>query len=84
VTTSKAGIYLSLDSDVDNLVALYNIYDINVRFDTIPAGSSHNPGDLACKLEILSPDYNLVVPDAAGDWTFDFEIMTAARSVSAD
>jgi hypothetical protein len=84
VITTKADVYLSLESDVDNLAALYDIYGIYVRFDTIPAGSSHNPGDLACKLEISSPDYNSVVLDAAGDWTFDFEITTTAKSVNAD
>lgn len=85
VTTTKANVYLHLDSDVDSLGAYYSAYNIGVRFAAVPGGSIlHSAGDLACTLSLTSPDFSSIDLDAAGSWTFDFEITTTAESVSAD
>ena len=85
VTTTKANVYLHLDSDLDSLSASYDTYDITVRFIAVPAGSVlHTVGNVACTLTLASPDYSSIDLDAAGDWSFDFEITTTAQSVSSD
>lgn len=84
VSTVKAMVYLHLDSNLDNLSGNYDTYDIVVRFDTLPEGSSHSTGDTACTLSLASPDCSSIELDVAGSWTFDFEITTTAKSVSAD
>ena len=84
VVTTKALVYLHLDSDVDSLNALYSTYDIVVKFATVPGGSTHSIGDTACTLTLGSPDYSSINLDVAGSWTFDFEITTTAQSVNAD
>jgi VCBS repeat-containing protein len=35
-------------------------------------------------MTLASPDYAAINLDAAGSWTFDFEVTTTAKSVSAD
>jgi len=77
-------VYLGLDSNLDSLSGDYDTYDIVVKFDTVPEGSSHNTGDIACTLSLASPDYSSIDLDVAGSWTFDFEITTTAKSVCAD
>lgn len=85
LTTTKANVYLHLSSDLDTLGASYDTYDITVRFATVPAGSVlHSVGDVACILSIAQPSFSSIDLDAAGDWSFDFEITTTAKSVSAD
>ena len=84
VSTVNSIVYLHLDSNLDTLSGNYDTYDIVVKFDTVPEGSSHNTGDTACTLSLASPDYSSIDLDVAGSWTFDFEITTTAKSVSAD
>ena len=84
VSTVNSIVYLTLDSNLDSLSGNYDTYDIVVKFDTVPKGSSHNAGDTACTLSLASPDYSSIELDAAGSWTFDFEITTTAKSVSVD
>ena len=84
VTTTKANVYLHLDSDVGSLSAEYSTYNIVVKYDTVPVGSSHTSGNTACTLTLASPDYSSIDLDVAGDWTFDFEITTTAQSVDSD
>jgi hypothetical protein len=84
VVTTKALVYLHLDSDVDSLNSLYSTYNIVVKFATVPGGSTHGVGDVACTLTLGSPDYSSINLDVAGSWTFDFEITTTAQSVNAD
>lgn len=85
VTTTKANVYLHLNSDLDALSGSYDIYDITVRFATVPAGSVlHAVGNIACTLSLAQPDFSSINLDAAGDWGFDFEITTTAKSVSSD
>lgn len=84
VSTANSMVYLTLDSNLDSLSGNYDTYDIVVEFDTVPKGSSHNTGDIACTLSLASSDHSSIELDAAGSWTFDFEITTTAKSVSAD
>ena len=84
VPTVKATVSLQLDSNLDTLSGNYDTYSIVVKFDTVPIGSSHSTGDTACTLSLASPDYSSIELDVAGSWTFDFEITTTAKSVSAD
>jgi len=84
VVTTKANVYLHLDSDVNLLSSYYSAYSIVVKYDTVPGGSSHTSGNTACTLTLASPDFSSIDLDVAGSWTFDFEITTTADSVSAD
>jgi len=84
ITTTKATVYLHLDSDVDILSSDYSTYNVVVKFDTVPGGSTHSSGDTACTLTLASPDYSSIDLDVAGSWTFNFEITTTASSVSSD
>lgn len=84
VTTTKANVYLHLDSNLDAQKANYDTYDVVVKFDTVPVASAHSSGDTACKLKIPSPDYSSINLDVAGDWTFNFEIATTPESVNSD
>ena len=84
ITTTKSGVYLHLNSDLDDLDTYYNTYNIVVKFDTVPAGSGHSSGDTACTLTLSSPDYSSINLDVSGTWTFDFEITTNPKSVDSD
>ena len=84
VTTTKDNVYLHLDSDLDSQTSNYATYNIVVKFDTVPAGSSHSTGDTACTLSLTSPDFSSINLDVAGTWTFDFEITTTPQGVSSD
>ena len=84
VVTTKANVYLHLDSDVNLLSAYYSTYNIVVKYATVPGGSSKIPGNTACTLTLASPDFSSIDLDVAGSWTFDFEITTTAQSVNAD
>ena len=82
ITTTKADVYLHLDSDL-NLLADYSTYDIVVKFSQV-VGSTYSVGQTACTLSLANPDYDSINLDAAGTWKFDFEITTTVNSVSAD
>lgn len=84
VTTAEETVYLHLSSNLDDQSGNYGTYDIVIKFDTVPSGSSHNTGDTACTLSLTSPEYSSIDLDVAGAWTFDFEITATANSVSAD
>ncbi|MCP8316426.1 MAG: hypothetical protein H3Z51_06145, partial [archaeon] len=60
ITTTKATVYLHLNSDLDALNTYYNTYNIVVKFATVPGGSSHSVGQIACTLSLLSPDYSSI------------------------
>ena len=83
ITTTKANVYLHLDSNLDSLTD-YSTYNIVVKFDTVETGSTHSVGDTACTLSLGSPDFSAIDLDVAGTWSFDFEITTTAGAVSAD
>ena len=86
ITTSKANVYLHFDTDLDGQSSNYATYQIVVKVgDTVLGGSSNSTGDTTATLTVASPDTTSgVALDAAGDWTFDFEITTTANSVSSD
>ena len=84
VVTTKANVYMHLDSDVNLLSSYYSTYSIVVKFATVPIGSSYTSGNTACTLTLASPDFSSLDLDVAGSWTFDFEITTTAQSVSVD
>ena len=83
-TTTKAHVYMYLTSDLDDQTAYYSAFNIVVKYASVPVGSAHNVGDTAVTLSLASPNSGSVDLDVSGSWTFDFEITTAAESVSAD
>jgi len=84
VSTADARVYLHLCSNLGRQSGNYDTYDIVVIFGTVPASSDHKTGETACTLSLASPDYSSIDLDVAGYWTFDFEVTTTAKSVSAD
>jgi hypothetical protein len=82
--TLKTHSYLHLDSDLDAQNLSYDTYNIVVRFDTVPPKTCHYKGEIACTLSLTSPSHSSIDLDAAGDWTFDFEITITAQSVNSD
>ncbi|MCP8315327.1 MAG: hypothetical protein H3Z51_00495 [archaeon] len=82
ITTTKATVYLHLDSDLNALNTYYNTYNIVVKFATVPPGSSKS--GTACTLSLSSPDYHSIDLDVSGTWTFDFEITTNPKSVNSN
>jgi hypothetical protein len=87
VATTKDNVYLHFNSDLDSnssLSTYYATYTITVKYWTVPGGSSHSQGQIACTMSLGSSDPSAVTLDKAGTWTFDFEISTIAKSVSSD
>lgn len=84
VITLKDNVYLHLDSDLDLLSGYYTSYNIVVKFDTVPVGSTHSQGDIAYTLSLTSPDHGSITLDESGSWTFDLYITTTATSVNSD
>ena len=82
ITTTKASVYLHLDSDLNDLTD-YSTYTITVKFAQVE-GSTYSVGDTACTMTLASPDPSAIDLDAAGTWTFDFEVTTTPSSVDAD
>ena len=82
LTTTKANVYLHLDSDLNDLTD-YSTYTITVKFSQV-VGSTYSIGDTACTMTLASPDPTAIDLDAAGTWKFDFEITTTAGLVDAD
>jgi hypothetical protein len=84
VSTTKANVYLHLDSDIQVLSSLYTTYTLTIKFITVPSGSSHSVGETATTLTIANPDSGAIHLDATGTWAFDFELETTAKLVSSD
>jgi hypothetical protein len=86
LTTTKPNVYLHFDTDLDSQNTNYDTFEIVVKVgDTVPGGSSSSTGDTLATLTIGQPDTaSGVALDTAGDWTFDFEITTTAKTVSND
>lgn len=85
LTTGKDDVYLYFDTDLEAQTN-YAVFNIQVRVgDTVPGASSYSTGDLFENLSIGQPDTTTgVALDAAGDWTFDFQILTTANMVNSD
>jgi hypothetical protein len=87
ITTTKEGVYLYLDSnlDGDDLAASYSSYNVTVKFIAIAdETSTHHFGETACIMTMDSPYSSSVTLDKAGLWSFDFEIAMTAKSVTSD
>ena len=84
LTTSKANVYLHLDSDIQNLNSYYSTYTITVKYITVPTGQEALIGQTAATMTIASPDPSAIVLSVAGSWAFDFQVTTTAKSVSSD
>jgi hypothetical protein len=83
-STTKANVYLHLNSDIQTLDTLYETYTLTVKFAIVPSGSTHSVGQTAATLTMASPDFDSITLDAAGSWVFDFELETTAKLVSSD
>jgi hypothetical protein len=84
VTTTKANVYLHIDSDIDSLTTYYTTYTLTVKFITVPGGSTHSVGDIVATMTIAAPDPSSITLDVAGSWAFDFELTITAKAVSSD
>jgi hypothetical protein len=85
LTTTKDGVYLNFTlSDTSVLTTYYSTYQIVVKFAAIGTGSTHVIGDVACTVTLGAPNPASVTLDKVGTWSFDFEVTTTAKSVSAD
>ncbi len=84
ITTTKANVYLHLDTDIDTLSTYYTTYTLTVKVITVPGGSSYSVGDTAAQCTIAAPDPASITLDVAGSWAFDFELTTTAKAVSSD
>ena len=84
LTTTKNSVYLYFSSNIDALATYYSTYNITVIYAAVGTGSTHGVGDIACTMTIGAPTPASVTLDKAGTWSFDFELTTTAKSVSAD
>ena len=84
LTTSKANVYLHLNSDIDSLTTYYTTYTVTVKYITVPSGQEALIGTTAATMSIASPDPSGFALPAAGSWAFDFELATTAKAVSSD
>ena len=84
LTTTKASVYLHLSSDLASQSTYYTTYNVVVKIATKPTGGTHSVGETVCTLSLASPNSGAINLDVLGSWTFDFEVTTTAKSVSAD
>ena len=82
LTTTKASVYLHLDSDLNDLTD-YSTYNIVVKFSAVE-GTTYSVGETACTLSLTSADHSSIDLDVARTWAFDFELTTTASSVDAN
>jgi len=86
IISKQANISLFFDTDLDSQRENYAVYQIIVKVgDNVPLESNLNSGDTITVLDLKNPDTEFGIKlDTAGSWTFDFEILTVANSVSSD
>ena len=84
LTTTKASVYLHLSSDLASQSAYYTTYNVVVKIATKPSGGTHTVGETVATLSLASPNSGAIDLDVLGSWTFDFEVTTTAKSVTAD
>jgi hypothetical protein len=84
LTTTKASVYLHLSSDLASQSAYYTTYNVVVKIATKPSGGTHTVGETIATLSLASPNSGAINLDVLGSWTFDFEVTTTAKSVTAD
>lgn len=74
---------LDIYSNLDQIDELYTTYDIIIKFSDV-VGETYTTGDNACTISIRNKDYSSIELDAPGNWSFDFEILTSAKSIDED
>ncbi|HEX9861777.1 MAG TPA: hypothetical protein VGB11_00675 [Candidatus Bathyarchaeia archaeon] len=84
LTTTKASVYLHLSSDLASQSAYYTTYNVVVKIATKPTGGTHTVGETVATLSLASPNSGAINLDVLGTWTFDFEVTTTAKTVTAD
>ncbi len=84
LTTTKDSVYLHLSSDLASQSTYYTTYNVVVKIATKPTGGSHTVGETVATLSLASPNSGAIDLDVLGSWTFDFEVTTTAKSVTAD
>ncbi len=84
VTTTKDNVYLYFDSNLNVQALQYTEYQIVVKYAAVGSGSTHSEGEVACTLTIAAPTPAAITLDKLGDWSFDFEITTTAKTVLTD
>jgi hypothetical protein len=82
LTTTKTGVVLHFDSNVNLLSTYYSTYTITVKYAV--AISGHTVGETLTTMTLASPDPTGITLGVAGDYRFDFEVTTTALSVSSD
>jgi hypothetical protein len=84
LTTTKASVYLHLSSDLASQSGYYTTYNVVVKIATKPTGGTHTVGETVATLSLASPNSGAINLDVLGTWTFDFEVTTTAKTVTAD
>ena len=85
LTTYKSNVYLHCASNLNTLSSYYSNYTVVLKYAAVPGGSTHNVGDIACTMTLVSPTATAASLDQAGAWRFDMEVTTTALSgISAD
>jgi hypothetical protein len=84
LTTTKASVYMHLSSDLATQGTWYSTFNVAVKIASKPSGGTHSVGDVVATLTLASPNSGAINLDVLGSWTFDFEVTTIAKSVSAD
>ena len=86
IKTTQPNVYLYFDTNLHIQSNNYATYQIIIKAgDTIPFESEHRSGDVIAILTLEKPDaISKVVLDVAGEWTFDFDITTTAKSVNSN
>ncbi len=85
IVTTEANVYMHLSSsDLASQSTWYSTFNVVVKIATKPAGSTHTLGETVATLSLTSPNSGAINLDVLGSWTFDFEVTTTAKPVSAD
>jgi hypothetical protein len=85
LVTTEDNVYMHLtSSDLASQSTWYSTFNVVVKIATKPAGGSHLVGDIVATLTLASPNSGAINLDVLGSWTFDFEVTTTAKLVSAD
>jgi hypothetical protein len=84
LTTTRADVKLHLNSTLASQSAYYSTYNVVVKIATKPTGGTHAVGETVATLSLASANSTAINLDVLGSWTFDFEVTTTAKSVTAD
>jgi hypothetical protein len=84
LATTEANVYMHLTSDIASQSAWYSTFNVVVKIATKPSGGTHTVGETVATLSLASPNSGSIDLDVLGTWTFDFEVTTTAKPVSAD